>query len=81
MVYGINALYAHGVCAALKCIELPKTPRQPIAKGKKQDKKANKGKDQEVIYDYHDGAIHDIALKTHLLRGYEQFKVGIYLPS
>lgn len=26
-------------------------------------------------YDYHDGSLHDFALRTHLLRGYERFKL------
>lgn len=56
-----------------QCVELSKTPRTLAPKGKK---KPEKGKEPEVVYDYHDGAIHDEGLKAHILRGYEQFKVG-----
>lgn len=59
-----------------QCVELPKSPRPPPAKGKKKPDK-DKGKEQEVVYDYHDGAVQDIALRAHLLRGYEQFKVRL----
>ena len=55
------------------------------AKGKEQEKtKAkSKNKDKEKakedaippVYDYHDGSVHDSALRAYLLRGYEQFKV------
>lgn len=26
--------------------------------------------------EYHDGTLHDAAIRAHLLQGYEQFKVG-----
>lgn len=29
----------------------------------------------ELVFDYHDGSVGDLELKTHLLRGYELFKV------
>ena len=67
-----------------KCIELAKTPRPlPTIKGKSKDKgksgakPADKGKDGEnsAVYDYHDGSVHDLALRAQILRGYEEFKV------
>ena len=30
-----------------------------------------------MVYDYHDGSIHDLAIRTHFQRGYEEFKVGL----
>ena len=50
-----------------------------MTKGKNKGK--GKAKDSttakpEVVYDYQDGSLHDLALRTHLLRGYELFKVG-----
>ncbi|KAI0047223.1 hypothetical protein FA95DRAFT_1559283 [Auriscalpium vulgare] len=61
------------------CVELAKSPRQsPSSKGKKgKDKDKDKGKEPEpeVVYDYHDGSVQDEYLRSHLLRGYEQFKL------
>ncbi|KAI9458128.1 hypothetical protein BJY52DRAFT_1269847 [Lactarius psammicola] len=66
------------------CIELAKTPRPvPANKGKSKDKgksgakAADKGKNGEssVVYDYHDGSVHDLALRAQVLRGYEEFKL------
>jgi hypothetical protein len=63
---------------------LAKTPRPPPTnKGKSKDKgksgakPADKGKNCEssVVYDYHDGSVHDLALRSQILRGYEEFKV------
>ena len=31
---------------------------------------------QAVVYDYHDGSLHDAALRAHFERGYEEFKVS-----
>ncbi|CAL1715011.1 unnamed protein product [Somion occarium] len=60
------------------CLELARTPRPVITKGK--DKGKSKIKDPvpskpETVYDYHDGSLHDLALRKHLLRGYELFKL------
>ena len=41
----------------------------PKGKGKEPVTKA------ELVFDYHDGSVGDLELKTHLLRGYELFKV------
>ncbi|TFK51618.1 hypothetical protein OE88DRAFT_1698645 [Heliocybe sulcata] len=68
------------------CFELaktPKIPRAPANKGKarakekarEQDQSKGKGKEAEPTYDYHDSSLHDLALRGHLLRGYELFKV------
>jgi hypothetical protein len=40
-------------------------------------KAANKGKNEEsnVVYDYDEGSVHDVALRAQVLRGYEEFKV------
>lgn len=66
-------------------VELAKTPRtllpKPKDKGKGKGNGKGKGKEKEQAsalqhsYDYHDGSLHDYALRTHLLRGYEQFKL------
>ncbi|KAH9978321.1 hypothetical protein BJV74DRAFT_859937 [Russula compacta] len=61
------------------CIELAKTPRTPAAsKGKAKAKAADKGKNGEgnnVVYDYNEGSVHDLALRAQVLRGYEEFKL------
>ncbi|KAJ8586900.1 hypothetical protein M405DRAFT_771033, partial [Rhizopogon salebrosus TDB-379] len=62
-------------------IDLPKTPRSLTSKSKEKDKGKGKGKEKEQAstappsYDYHDGSLHDYAIREHLLRGYEQFKL------
>ncbi|OJA10703.1 hypothetical protein AZE42_01056 [Rhizopogon vesiculosus] len=60
-------------------IELPKTPRSLVSKSKEKSKGKGKEKEQATTihpsYDYHDGSLHDYALRAHLLRGYEQFKL------
>lgn len=52
-------------------------PRPVVPKGK--DKGKGKAKEiapkSEVVYDYQDGSLHDLALRTHLSRGYDLFKV------
>ncbi|KAF9777314.1 hypothetical protein BJ322DRAFT_1097135 [Thelephora terrestris] len=53
--------------------ELPKTTRQPV-KSPSKGKKSEPVK-QEPLFEYHEGLVHDIALKTHLQRAYELFKV------
>ena len=56
-----------------QCVELPKTARRPAkspSKGKKSE-----SVNQEPLSDYHEGLVHDIALKAHLQRAYELFKV------
>ena len=55
---------------------------QPSAnkgKGKAVAKAAYKGKNEEsdVVYDYDEGSVHDVALRAQVLRGYEEFKVRI----
>ena len=68
---------------SLKCFEVAKTPRPPpvSTKSKSSSQSKSKGKEREAlrpapIYDYHDSSLHDIALRAHLQRGYEEFKVG-----
>ncbi|KAF8449051.1 hypothetical protein L210DRAFT_3640648 [Boletus edulis BED1] len=60
-------------------IELAKTPRAPAVKPKTRDKGKGKAKEEESSQlpqlEYHDGTLHDTALRAHLLRGYEQFKL------
>lgn len=49
-------------------------------KPKIRDKGKGKAKEEEQNQipqlEYHDSTLHDFAIRTHLLRGYEQFKVG-----
>ncbi|KAI8974529.1 hypothetical protein BD414DRAFT_468058 [Trametes punicea] len=67
-----------------QCYEVAKTPRSPpsTSKSKADPKSKSKGKEKEqasrptLLYDYHDGSIHDEALRTHLRRGYEMFKLS-----
>ena len=71
---------------SIQCYEVAKTPRHTPATHKNKDRKGKaKGKENEkeqqqsaraMLYDYHDGSVHDIALRTHFERGYEEFKVG-----
>lgn len=71
---------------SIQCYEVAKTPRPTPATHKNKDRKGKaKGKENEkeqqqsartMLYDYHDGSVHDIALRTHFERGYEEFKVG-----
>ena len=61
---------------ATQCVELPKTPRQQI-KSPSKGKKLEPPK-QEPLFDYHEGLVHDIALKAHLQRAYELFKVLVF---
>ncbi|KAI0766594.1 hypothetical protein BD413DRAFT_568904 [Trametes elegans] len=67
------------------CYEVARTPRPPPAAHKSRDNSKNKskgkGKGKEhtpkpvVQYDYHDGSVHDEALRAHFQRGYEGFKL------
>lgn len=67
-----------------QAVEIGKSPKV-TAKGKEKErmkaktKNKDKGKVKEdplpSVYDYHDGSVHDSALRAYLLRGYEQFKV------
>ncbi|THH21504.1 hypothetical protein EW146_g64 [Bondarzewia mesenterica] len=64
------------------CFELAKTPRQAgPGKGKGKGKAKDKGIDRErakevdLGYDYQDGSAQDIELRSHLLRGYKEFKL------
>ena len=59
-----------------QCVELPKTPRQPI-KSPSKGKKSEPIK-QEPLFDHHEGLVHDVALKAHLQRAYELFKVPFH---
>ena len=69
-------------------IEIAKTSRTSVEKGKKDKGKGKetktreneKRKDkengtEELVYDYHDASVHDLALRTDILRAYGQFKV------
>ncbi|CCM00358.1 uncharacterized protein FIBRA_02388 [Fibroporia radiculosa] len=56
------------------CFELAKTPRPPT-KAKAKAKKSDPVVSQDVSFDFHDSSIHDISLREHLLRGYEEFKL------
>ena len=59
-----------------QCVELPKTARRP-AKSPSKGKKSESVK-EEPLSDYHEGLVHDIALKMHLQRAYELFKVPFF---
>ncbi|KAG6902327.1 hypothetical protein C0995_001364 [Termitomyces sp. Mi166 len=69
-----------GLAKALS-VELAKVPRAPPKKGKAKNRsKSNeKGKEKDPknapLYDYQEGSVHDLALHTDILRGYEQFKL------
>ncbi|KAF9221343.1 hypothetical protein BS17DRAFT_785228 [Gyrodon lividus] len=60
-------------------IDLAKTPRPPPLKAKSKDKEKGKAKETELHQlpepEYHDGSLHDAAIRAYLLRGYEQFKL------
>ncbi|KAH7890743.1 hypothetical protein F5I97DRAFT_1974491 [Phlebopus sp. FC_14] len=60
-------------------IELANTPRSPPkskgkSKGKGKAKEAD-NQEQQSLPEYHDGSLHDTAVRAHLWRGYEQFKL------
>lgn len=71
-------LFPPSVDACDQCVELPKTARQP-AKSPGKGKKSEPVK-QDPLFDHHEGLVHDIALKAHLQRGYELFKVSSLNP-
>ncbi|EGN96655.1 hypothetical protein SERLA73DRAFT_75532 [Serpula lacrymans var. lacrymans S7.3] len=63
-------------------VELARTPRKPVVNVKNKGKEKEKGKEKQKaeaqehqIYDYHDGSLHDLVLRGHILRGYELFKL------
>lgn len=58
-----------------QCVELAKSPRPALAKVKGKAVAKEAAVKQELIYDYHDGSVNDLALKTQIMKGYEQFKV------
>ena len=60
-------------------MELPKTLRQPI-KSPSKGKKSEPVK-QEPLFDYHEGLVHDTALRAHFQRAYETFKVFLLANS
>ncbi len=65
---------------------MAKTPRAPTSgkgKGKAGVKIADKGKDGEgnIVYDYHEASVHNLALRAQVLQGYEEFKVRVSLRS
>ncbi|KAL5492528.1 hypothetical protein ACEPAI_3975 [Sanghuangporus weigelae] len=51
------------------CFELEKVPRI----SRKEDK--GKAKQKDPVYDYNEASLHDAALQTQLLLGYEAFKI------
>ncbi|KAJ7625555.1 hypothetical protein FB45DRAFT_1060234 [Roridomyces roridus] len=55
-------------------VNVAKTPRPPVDKGKGKGKEKNKA-EQPVVYDYHEFSVHDVALQTDIMRGYEKFKL------
>jgi hypothetical protein len=67
-----------------QAIELAKTPRPPPPKAKSKDKGKGKARetelDQQPQPEYHDGSLHDAAIRAYLLRGYGQFKVKYLDP-
>ncbi|KAI0923963.1 hypothetical protein AcW1_006762 [Taiwanofungus camphoratus] len=61
------------------CFEVAKNPRPSVTKSKGNEKGKGKGKEnttrQDVTYDYHDSSLQDFSLRSHILRGYEIFKL------
>ncbi|KAJ2930830.1 hypothetical protein H1R20_g6261, partial [Candolleomyces eurysporus] len=63
------------------CVELPKTLQVPTPSkntGKSKSKTAAKEKEKEPqppVYDFHDGTVHNIAIRSQLLHAYERFKL------
>jgi len=54
-------------------------PASNKGKGKAGPKATDKGKDGEdnVVYDYHENSVHDLALRAQVLQGYDEFKVRV----
>lgn len=46
-----------------------------MTKGKSKGKGKEPEHKPDTTYDYHDGSVRDIALRAHILNGYEQFKL------
>ena len=71
------------LASVTQAVELAKTQRAPAAQPKTRDKGKGKAKEEDqsqvLQLEYHDGSLHDSAIRAHLLRGYEQFKVGLIL--
>lgn len=64
---------------SFQCVDVARIAVTP-AKGTVKAK-ADKGKaDETAQYDYQDGSVHDSAVRSRILRGYERFKVKI-LPQ
>lgn len=61
------------VLTDFECLALERNPRPP-----RKDSKGNsaKGKEKETIFDANESSLHDEALRTKLLMGYEAFKVS-----
>ncbi|KAH9933299.1 uncharacterized protein B0H18DRAFT_982932 [Fomitopsis serialis] len=60
------------------CIELAKTPRSVPSKrkGKEKGKSKNDGSPAlEQVYECHDSSVHDVSIRSHIMRGYEDFKL------
>ena len=60
-------------------MEVAKTLRPVVTKSKGKTKAKDAPTQPESSYDYHDGSIYDLALKTQIVRGYDQFRVGFVL--
>ena len=62
-------------------MELAKIPKVAPDKGKgktsEKPKSSEATKEKELMYDSLEDSVHDVALRRALLRGYEQFKVGL----
>lgn len=57
-------------------MEVAKTPRPVASKAKGKGKAKDTASKQDVSFEWLDGSVRDIALRTQILRGYEQFKVS-----
>lgn len=66
--------------ASPQAIELARTEQVPQTKSKGKGKaKETSGQDAPLSPEYHDNSLHDSAIRAHLLRGYEAFKVCLFL--
>ncbi|KAJ3557338.1 hypothetical protein NM688_g1524 [Phlebia brevispora] len=59
------------------CVEVAKTPRQVAAKSRNKAKSKESSPQTELTYDYHDGSINDLALKTQMLRGQQALELQL----
>jgi hypothetical protein len=57
-----------------QCIDVARIAKV-LAKGKLKAKADKETTDTTTQYDYEDGSVHDGAVRAHILRGYERFKV------